>query len=70
MRLQDDTAPAPALRDNLVQAAFQRGLLLLGCGESAIRFCPPLCISAEQVETALGILADLLTAHRPARLAV
>ena len=28
------------------------GLLLLGCGESAVRFCPPLCITAEQVETA------------------
>src|SRR5205823_1065132 len=32
----------PELRDALVQAAFRRGLLLLGCGESAIRFCPPL----------------------------
>jgi 4-aminobutyrate aminotransferase len=51
----------PALRDRLVQAAFERGLLLLGCGESAIRFCPPLCISAEQVDTALDILGQLLS---------
>src|SRR5207253_7492550 len=35
--------PDPELRDEIVQTAFQRGLLLLGCGESALRFCPPLC---------------------------
>src|SRR5262249_47272187 len=29
----------PALRDAVVQAAFHSGLLLLGCGESAVRFC-------------------------------
>ena len=41
--------PAPELRDAIVQEAFERGLLLLGCGESAVRFCPPLCISSAQV---------------------
>jgi 4-aminobutyrate aminotransferase len=48
------------LRDEVVQAAFHRGLLLLGCGESAIRFCPPLCITSAQVQTALAILAEVL----------
>ena len=62
--------PDPVLRDEIVQTAFQRGLLLRGCGESALRFCPPLCITAEQVETALGILAAILTAQRPERIAV
>ena len=62
--------PDPELRDEIVQTAFQRGLLLLGCGESALRFCPPLCITAEQMETALGILAAILTAQRPERIAV
>ena len=51
-------------RDAIVQDAFERGLLLLGCGESAIRFCPPLCVSAEQVDTALGILGDVLKAEK------
>jgi 4-aminobutyrate aminotransferase len=51
----------PALRDGLVQAAFRRGLLLLGAGESAVRFCPPLCVSAEQVDTMLAILDEVLT---------
>jgi 4-aminobutyrate aminotransferase len=59
---------APGLRDALVQAAFRRGLLLLGCGESAVRFCPPLCISAAQVDTALDIL-DAVLAERPAEVA-
>jgi 4-aminobutyrate aminotransferase len=53
--------PDPVRREVVVQAAFRRGLLLLGCGESAIRFCPPLCITAAQVETALGILDAVLT---------
>ena len=42
------------LRNALVQAAFHQGLLLLGCGEAAIRFCPPLCVTAAQVDTAPG----------------
>ena len=54
----------PALRDAIVQDAFRKGLLLLGCGESAIRFCPPLCISAAQVETALAILDGILAERR------
>ena len=53
-----------------MQTAFRQGLLLLGCGESAIRFCPPLCITAEQVETALGILDEVLAGHKLEKLAV
>jgi len=58
---QDRQLLNPALRDALVQEAFQEGLLLLGCGESAIRFCPPLCITANQVDTALEILGKVLS---------
>src|SRR5262245_34652892 len=50
----------PALRDELIQAAFRKGLLLLGAGESAIRFCPPLCITSGQIETTLLILSQVL----------
>ncbi len=57
----------PALRDEVIQAAFHQGLLLLGCGEGAIRFCPPLCVSAGQVETALRIVSELLTRPRGAQ---
>lgn len=53
--------PDHDLRDKVVGMAFERGLLLLGCGEFAIRFCPPLCISTDQVETALQILDQVLS---------
>jgi 4-aminobutyrate aminotransferase len=51
--------PNPELRDALVQEAFRHGLLLLGCGESAIRFCPPLCITPAQVQVGLSVLSRL-----------
>jgi 4-aminobutyrate aminotransferase len=50
----------PEARDEVVQSAFQHGLLLLGCGESAIRFCPPLCVTAAQVDRAADILEGVL----------
>jgi 4-aminobutyrate aminotransferase len=56
----------PPLRDQIVQSAFRQGLLLLGCGEGAIRFCPPLCITAGQVDALLRIL-DVVLAGEPAR---
>jgi 4-aminobutyrate aminotransferase len=57
------SAPDPAFRDRVIQAAFRQGLLLLGCGESAVRFCPPLCVTAQQVQTALTILEQILPAQ-------
>ena len=57
----DSGDPDPELREAIIQAAFERGLLLLGCGESAIRFCPPLCITERQIEIAFGVLDRVLT---------
>jgi 4-aminobutyrate aminotransferase len=53
--------PNPALRDEIVQLAFHRGLLLLGCGECAVRFCPPLCITAQQVDVCLRVIDEVLS---------
>lgn len=50
----------PKCRDAIIQTAFERGLLLLGCGESALRFCPPLCVTEEQVETCLKLLGEVV----------
>jgi 4-aminobutyrate aminotransferase len=60
--VKDKTSLAPDAkkRDEIVQAAFRHGLLLLGCGENGIRFCPPLCITTGQVDTALRILDEVL----------
>jgi len=63
---QDQRTLAPALRDQLIQSAFHHGLLLLGCGESALRFCPPLCVTSGQIDSALGILSSVLAESNPA----
>jgi len=47
-------------RDEIVQLCFRRGLLLLGCGSSTLRFCPPLVITKEQADVAVGILDEVL----------
>jgi 4-aminobutyrate aminotransferase len=51
----DAAGPSPKRRDALIQAAFLEGLLLLGCGKTAIRFCPALCITESEISTALEI---------------
>ncbi len=60
--VKDRTSKAPAVdwRNQLVQRAFEKGLLLLGCGESAVRFCPALTVSSEEIDTCLSIFADCL----------
>lgn len=50
--------PAPEVRDALIQTCFQRGLLLLGCGASTLRFCPPLVVGQQEVDVALRILDE------------
>jgi 4-aminobutyrate aminotransferase len=52
--------PASQLVHELVQQAFRRGLLLLGAGKSALRLAPPLVVDAYDVDTALGMIDDLL----------
>jgi 4-aminobutyrate aminotransferase len=44
-----------------VDLAFERGLLLLGCGKSTIRFSPPLCIDKETVDEGLMIFEDAVS---------
>jgi 4-aminobutyrate aminotransferase len=49
-------------RNALVQECFRRGLLVLGAGRNAIRLSPPLVLTTEQADTAVGILDQALTA--------
>jgi 4-aminobutyrate aminotransferase len=51
---------AKKLRDSLLQECFHKGLMLLSCGESTIRFCPPLIINSEEIEVALEIFQRAL----------
>jgi len=52
--------PAPAVPHELVARAFQKGLLLLGAGKSALRLAPPLVVDESDVDTALGIIDECL----------
>ena len=53
--------PASALRNRVETLAFERGLMILGCGETSIRLCPPLIVSEQEATVALDILEDGLT---------
>lgn len=44
------------------QACFERGLLVLTCGQRGVRLAPPLVVTAEQVEIALSIIAEAVAA--------
>jgi 4-aminobutyrate aminotransferase len=52
--------PDPKLREKLLRCAFERGLVLLPCGESGVRFCPPLCINETQLDVGLKLLDESL----------
>lgn len=47
-------------RDNVVQAAFKKGLLVLGCGEKNIRIVPPLIIKKDDADMGLDILDNAI----------
>jgi len=48
-------------RDLVVNAAFERGLLLLGAGRNSVRFSPALVLTREQADVAVGIFDEALT---------
>ena len=53
--------PAGTLRNRVETLAFERGLMVLGCGENSIRLCPPLIVSESEAMVALDLLEDALT---------
>ena len=57
--------PAAAFVGQLEQLAFTKGLLLLSCGKSTIRFAPPLVITQEEIKVGLEILDQCLTQLGP-----
>ena len=46
------------------QAAFERGLLTLECGQASLRFSPPLIVDSAAVDMAVGLFAEALPAAR------
>ena len=49
----------PELAERVQQRAFERGLLVLECGESTIRMSPPLVFTPDQAATAVKILGEV-----------
>jgi 4-aminobutyrate aminotransferase len=60
VRDQKTKERAPELRNRLIQAAFHKGLLVLGSGDTTLRFCPPLVIDEEQAEFAVRTLEECI----------
>ncbi len=58
--------PAPAFRDRVLAEALQRGLVLLSCGKSSIRYIPPLVVRPEEIDEAIEILDGAIRAARAA----
>jgi len=60
--VKDRKTRKPAVRESreIVKQAFQKGLLLLPCGENVIRFSPPLIISFQEIKVALEIFSEIL----------
>jgi 4-aminobutyrate aminotransferase len=52
--------PARALCDAVVTRAYHNGLLLLSCGQSTVRFMPPLMIGEADVDEAMTLLEAAL----------
>ncbi len=52
--------PAKKLCDALITRAFHHGLILLACGQSTLRFMPPLLIRTADVDEALALLTAAL----------
>jgi 4-aminobutyrate aminotransferase len=48
-------------RNALVQAMFRRGVLILGAGRNAIRFAPPLVLTADQADAIVHLFDESLS---------
>ncbi|MDT5063011.1 MAG: 4-aminobutyrate aminotransferase [Acidobacteriota bacterium] len=59
---RDSMKPAPELRDRIESACFERGLIILGAGFNTIRWSPPLILTRENVDVALEIFDEAITA--------
>jgi len=50
-----------AERDRIVQMAFERGILFLGCGPSTVRIVPPLIVTKDEADVAIEALEESIS---------
>ena len=60
VRNQQTKERAEAERDEIIQEAFRRGLLLLPCGRNTLRISPPLSIARHEVDQGLAVLEEVM----------
>ena len=48
-------------RDRIVELAFERGILFLGCGPSTIRLAPPLIVTKDEADVAIDVLEECIS---------
>ena len=53
-------APAADWRGRVIQRSFEKGLLILGCGQNSIRFSPALTVNADEIDLCLSIFEETL----------
>ena len=51
-----------AERDRVVELAFERGVLFLGCGPSTVRIAPPLIVTKDEADVAVDTLEESIAA--------
>ena len=59
-----DKTPDVAFRDRVIEESYRRGLVLLPCGKSSIRYIPPLVIRGPEVDEGVEILDAAISAAR------
>jgi 4-aminobutyrate aminotransferase len=48
-------------RDRIVELAFERGVLFLGCGPSTIRIAPGLVVTKDEADVAIDVLDECVS---------
>ncbi len=52
--------PWPKMRDTILRNSVKKGLIMIGCGDSAIRIIPPLIVEEEHIDVGMSILREAI----------
>ncbi|MCK4443073.1 MAG: aminotransferase class III-fold pyridoxal phosphate-dependent enzyme, partial [Thermoplasmata archaeon] len=60
IRDEKSKAPAPEISEFIVRESFKKGLILLPCGKSGVRYIPPLVIEKKVLDDGLDVLERVI----------
>ena len=52
--------PSKEHRTRFLAKAYEEGLLMVGCGATAVRFRPPLNVSTSEIDAGIDIIGTVL----------